>query len=170
MRMVLKWELGLEARKRCHPQRKTRRDEPVTLGAAPSRGCLFRHRGWNTHCLHFLLSGRPGADSGDCRAAVSGAPVESRVHSSDESGRPAARPGQHKGKMTMAEQPHETVWRLSTAGVAARCLHLVADLGVADRIADGPYRSPTWPIPAQSRPMRWTACCACSQRTESSRN
>lgn len=38
----------------------------------------------------------------------------------------------------MAEQPHETVWRLSTAGVAARCLHLVADLGVADRIADGP--------------------------------
>ena len=40
--------------------------------------------------------------------------------------------------MTMAEQPHETVWRLSTAGFAARCLHLVADLGVADRIADGP--------------------------------
>jgi hypothetical protein len=45
MRMVLKWELGLEARKRCHPQRKTRRDEPVTLGAAPTRGCLFGTEG-----------------------------------------------------------------------------------------------------------------------------
>jgi C-methyltransferase len=38
----------------------------------------------------------------------------------------------------MAEQPHEIVWRLSTAGFAARCLHLVADLGVADRIGDDP--------------------------------
>ena len=28
----------------------------------------------------------------------------------------------------MAEQPHETVWRLSTAGFVARCLHLVTDL------------------------------------------
>jgi C-methyltransferase len=38
----------------------------------------------------------------------------------------------------MTEQPHEIVWTLSTAGFAARCLHLVADLGVADRIGDSP--------------------------------
>lgn len=38
----------------------------------------------------------------------------------------------------MAEQPHEIVWRLSTAGFATRCIHLVADLGVADRIGDSP--------------------------------
>lgn len=40
----------------------------------------------------------------------------------------------------MAEQPHEIVWRLSTAGFAARCLHLVADLGVADHIGDAPVK------------------------------
>ena len=33
-------------------------------------------------------------------------------------------------------QPHETVWALATAGFAARCLHVVADLGVADHIDD----------------------------------
>lgn len=38
----------------------------------------------------------------------------------------------------MAEQPHEIVWRLSTAGFAARCLQVVAELGVADRIGDSP--------------------------------
>ncbi|MDT7597511.1 MAG: hypothetical protein QOJ06_3057 [Pseudonocardiales bacterium] len=36
----------------------------------------------------------------------------------------------------MTEQQHEIVWRLSTAGFAARCIQLVADLGVADRIGD----------------------------------
>jgi C-methyltransferase len=38
----------------------------------------------------------------------------------------------------MTEQPHKTLWRLSTAGCVARCLHLVADLGVADRIGNSP--------------------------------
>ncbi|MGH7747209.1 MAG: methyltransferase family protein, partial [Candidatus Dormibacteria bacterium] len=38
----------------------------------------------------------------------------------------------------MVEQPHEIVWRLPTAGFAARCIQLVADLGVADRIEDSP--------------------------------
>jgi C-methyltransferase len=33
--------------------------------------------------------------------------------------------------------PHETVWGLATADVAARCLHVVATLGVADRIDTG---------------------------------
>jgi C-methyltransferase len=36
----------------------------------------------------------------------------------------------------VTEQQHEIVWRLSTAGFAARCIQLVADLGVADRIGD----------------------------------
>ena len=35
-------------------------------------------------------------------------------------------------------QPHEIVWALSTAGFAARCLHVVSELGVADRIGDEP--------------------------------
>jgi len=39
----------------------------------------------------------------------------------------------------MAEQqPHEIVWTLSTSAVAARCLQVVADLGVADRIEEQP--------------------------------
>src|SRR5829696_5031286 len=33
-------------------------------------------------------------------------------------------------------QPHEAIWGLATAGFAARCLHVVADLGVADHIDD----------------------------------
>ena len=33
--------------------------------------------------------------------------------------------------------PHETVWSITNAGVPASCLHLVAELGVADRL-DGP--------------------------------
>src|SRR4051794_23664983 len=33
-------------------------------------------------------------------------------------------------------QPHEAVWALATAAFAARCLHVVADLGVADHIDD----------------------------------
>ncbi len=38
----------------------------------------------------------------------------------------------------MTQQPHELVWTLTTAGFAARCVHMVADLGVADRIGDFP--------------------------------
>ena len=32
--------------------------------------------------------------------------------------------------------PHETVWTITNAAVSARALHLVADLGVADRMED----------------------------------
>ncbi|MBA3338758.1 MAG: hypothetical protein H0T54_03250 [Geodermatophilaceae bacterium] len=38
----------------------------------------------------------------------------------------------------MTPQPHELVWSLATAGFAARCIHVIADLGVADRIDDSP--------------------------------
>ena len=36
------------------------------------------------------------------------------------------------------QQPHEIIWTLSTAAIAARCIQLVADLGVADRIGEQP--------------------------------
>lgn len=35
-------------------------------------------------------------------------------------------------------QPHEVIWNLTTAYVSSRCLHVVAELGVADEIADEP--------------------------------
>ena len=38
----------------------------------------------------------------------------------------------------MPQLPHETVWQLATATVASRTLHVVAELGVADHIADTP--------------------------------
>lgn len=39
----------------------------------------------------------------------------------------------------MSQQPPpDVVWALATAGFAARCLHVVADLGVADRVGDQP--------------------------------
>jgi hypothetical protein len=40
--------------------------------------------------------------------------------------------------MSQQQPPPDAVWALSTAGFAARCLHVVADLGVADRIGDQP--------------------------------
>ena len=42
----------------------------------------------------------------------------------------------------MTQQPHELVWTLTTAGFAARCVHVVADLGVADRIDDSSVPAP----------------------------
>lgn len=38
----------------------------------------------------------------------------------------------------MATQPHETLWALTTAVVASRSLHVIAELGVADHVADEP--------------------------------
>jgi C-methyltransferase len=38
-------------------------------------------------------------------------------------------------------QPHEIIWNLTTAYVSSRCLHVVAELGVADQIADEPLTS-----------------------------
>jgi len=42
------------------------------------------------------------------------------------------------GDMSPEQPSPDIVWALSTAGFAARCLHVVADLGVADRIGDQP--------------------------------
>ena len=36
-----------------------------------------------------------------------------------------------------AAQPHEIVWTLTNNVIASRCLHVVAELGVADHIGDG---------------------------------
>ena len=36
--------------------------------------------------------------------------------------------------MAAAPSPHEVVWDLSTVGFAARCLHVVAELGIADHV------------------------------------
>ncbi len=38
----------------------------------------------------------------------------------------------------MAQQPHETIWSLTTATVASRTLHVVAELGVADHLDESP--------------------------------
>ena len=44
-------------------------------------------------------------------------------------------------------EPHELIFAVTNAGVAARCLHVVADLGVADHIDDHP-------VPAQELAQR----------------
>jgi hypothetical protein len=38
----------------------------------------------------------------------------------------------------MNQQPHEIVWTITNAAVVSRCLHVVADVGVADHIGDEP--------------------------------
>lgn len=38
----------------------------------------------------------------------------------------------------MSQQPHEIIWTLTNAVIASRSLHVVAELGVADQIADQP--------------------------------
>jgi hypothetical protein len=40
--------------------------------------------------------------------------------------------------VSVAQQPHEIIWTLTNAVVAATCLHLVAELGVADQVGDEP--------------------------------
>jgi hypothetical protein len=42
--------------------------------------------------------------------------------------------------MPQQPSPPDIVWALSTAAFAARCLYVVADLGVADHIGDQPVR------------------------------
>ena len=39
---------------------------------------------------------------------------------------------------TTGQQPHEIVWTLTNAVVASKCLHVVAELGVADEVGDEP--------------------------------
>ena len=39
-----------------------------------------------------------------------------------------------------AQQPHEVVWTLTNAAVAARCIHVIAELGVADIVGDQPVQ------------------------------
>jgi hypothetical protein len=70
----------------------------------------------------------------------------------------------------MAEQPHEIVWKLSTAGFGARCLHLVADLGVADRIGDSPVPVTDLADSCAVKADAVTASCDCSQRMVCSKN
>ena len=36
------------------------------------------------------------------------------------------------------QRPHEIIWTLTNAEVASRCLHVVAELGVADAVGDQP--------------------------------
>ena len=36
------------------------------------------------------------------------------------------------------QQPHEIIWTLTNAEIASRCLHVVAELGVADAVGDEP--------------------------------
>jgi C-methyltransferase len=40
--------------------------------------------------------------------------------------------------MPQQQAPADAIWALATAGFAARCLHVISDLGVADRIGDQP--------------------------------
>jgi hypothetical protein len=40
--------------------------------------------------------------------------------------------------ITTSQTPHELIWTLTNAYVPAACLHLIADLGVADRIGEEP--------------------------------
>ena len=41
-------------------------------------------------------------------------------------------------------EPHELIFSVTNAGVAARCLHVVAELGVADHIDDRPSLPRSW--------------------------
>ena len=40
--------------------------------------------------------------------------------------------------MMAEEQPHEIVWTLANAVIPSRCLHVVAELGVADEVGNDP--------------------------------
>ena len=52
--------------------------------------------------------------------------------------RRAAGPGYRSGSGSAVMEPHELIFAVTNAGVAARCLQVVAELGVADHIDDHP--------------------------------
>lgn len=43
-----------------------------------------------------------------------------------------------RSRAVSRQQPHEIIWTLTNAVVASRCLHVVAELGVADDVGDTP--------------------------------
>ena len=49
-----------------------------------------------------------------------------------------SRTGTRPDRLGAAMEPHELIFSITNAGVAARCLHVVAELGVADHIQDRP--------------------------------
>jgi len=70
-----------------------------------------------------------------------------------------------------AQPASELVWRLANAGFAARCLQVVAELGVADRIDEAPVpvaalaSSCAVDIDALDRILRLLAVHGCSSAT-----
>ena len=65
----------------------------------------------------------PGDSTRHCSASTRGSPA------------PGHRPGSDRSQLM---EPHELILSVTNAGVAARCLHVVAELGVADHIDDRP--------------------------------
>jgi len=51
---------------------------------------------------------------------------------------PVVTPAAARDGSTATPPPHEVLWDLSTAGFAARCLHAVAALAVADHVGEAP--------------------------------
>ena len=69
------------------------------------------------------------------RADMTGPMIGATDPDHDQASSPGVEPG---GCMSQQPSPPDAVWALATAGYAARCLHVVSDLGVADRIGDHP--------------------------------
>ena len=69
-------------------------------------------------------------------------------------------------------QPHEIIWTLTNAEIASRCLHVVAELGVADAVGDESVTAAALASTCGAMPMRcigffvWWLITACSDAKE----
>jgi hypothetical protein len=65
--------------------------------------------------------------------------LEQKLHLIQAACRTHDRRHRPQGECSMSGQrPHEVIWTLTNAEVASRCLHVVAELGVADAVGDEP--------------------------------
>jgi len=69
------------------------------------------------------------------RADMTGPMIDATDPDHDQASSPGDEPG---GRTSQPPSPPDAVWALATAGYAARCLHVISDLGIADRIGDQP--------------------------------
>jgi hypothetical protein len=54
------------------------------------------------------------------------------------------RPGAGPDRVDALMEPHELIFSITNAGVAARCLHVATQLGVADHIDDRSVSAGEW--------------------------
>ena len=63
--------------------------------------------------------------------------------------------------MTVEPNPFETIQQIAAGACLPRCLHVIAELGVADALDDTPEALQNWRRPSAQMRMLCIASCGC---------